>query len=187
FSSLDEAHTQIIEQVVDVDYDLMAQYLETGGEGLDKGKIHAAFTQALREGHLAPICFTSALEDVGVKELLDLIIEQAPSPTEANPRTFLKGEEVVHPEPDPGKPLIAHIFKVASDPFVGKLGAFKVHQGTLKAKDEVYIDDEKKPVRIGHIFRMRGKEHVEVDAIGPGDIAAISKIEEIHFDAVLHS
>jgi elongation factor G len=186
FSSVEEAHTQIIEQVVEVDEDLMAEYLEGGGEGLDKGRIHAAFTQALREAHLAPICFTSAVQDVGVKELLELIVEQCPSPLEANPRTFLKGDEEVRPSPDPSKPLIAHIFKVSSDPFVGKLGVFKVHQGTLKAKDEVYIDDEKKPVRIGHIFRVRGKEHVEVDAVGPGDIAAISKIEEIHFNAVLH-
>ncbi|MFG0284103.1 MAG: elongation factor G [Phycisphaerales bacterium JB039] len=186
FSSVEDAHTQIIEQVVEVDEDLMATYLETGGEGLDKARVHAAFTQALREAHLVPICFTSAAQDVGVKELLDLIVEQCPSPREANPRTFLRGEEEVFPEPDPGKPLIAHIFKVASDPFVGKLGAFKIHQGTLRAKDEVYINDEKKPIRIGHIFRVRGKEHVEIDAAGPGDIAAISKIEEISFNATLH-
>ncbi len=186
FSSVEEAHTQIIEQVVEVDEALMAEYLETGGAGLDRQKVHAAFTQALREAHLAPICFTSALQDVGVKELLDLIVEHCPSPNEANPRTFLRGDEPVRPQPDPDKPLIAHVFKVASDPFVGKLGAFKVHQGTLRAKSEVYIDDEKKPVRIGHIFRMRGKEHVEVDEVGPGDIAAVSKLEEIHFDATLH-
>jgi len=190
FSSVEEAHTQIIEQVVEVDEDLMTKYLEEGAEGLDKKAVHEAFEQAMREGHLVPICFTSAKNDVGLKELLHIIEDYCPSPTEGNPRTFLKsenGEEVeTHPEADPDKPVIAHVFKVSADPFVGKLGVFRVHQGTVKAKSEIYINDEKKPVRIGALYELFGKEQKEVDSLGPGDIGAIAKVEEIEFNAVMH-
>ena len=191
FSSAEEAHTQILEQVVEVDEALMEEYLETGGEGMDKGKVHDAFEQAMREGHLVPMCFTSAKSGVGADALLDFITHYCPSPTEGNPRPFLvkadDGTETEwHAEPDPAKPAMAHVFKIAADPFVGKLGVFRVHQGTVKAKDELYVDELKKAVRIGHMFKLQGKEHVEVDEVGPGDIAAVSKIEELSLGSVLH-
>ena len=187
FSSAEEAHTQILEQVVEVDEALMEEYLETGGEGLDKGKVHDAFEQALREGHLVPICFASAKTGVGAEALLDFITTYCPSPLEGNPRPFVDEEgNAFVAEADNAKPTVAHVFKVAADPFVGKLGVFRVHQGTIKAKSEVYVDDIKKAVRIGHMFKLQGKEHVEVDEIGAGDIAAVSKIEELGLDSVLH-
>lgn len=192
FSSVPEAHTQILEQVVEVNEELMNEYLESGGEGLDKAKVHAAFEQALREGHLVPICFTSAKTGAGVEDLLNVILHHCPSPLEGNPRPFvLRGpdgtETPIRPEPDPAKPLIAHVFKVSSDPFVGKVGVFRVHQGTIRSKGEVYVNDGRKPVRVGALFKLKGKEQVEVDALGPGDIGAVAKVEEVGFNAVLHS
>jgi elongation factor G len=189
FSSVEEAHTQIVEQVVEVDEALMEQYLEEGAEGLDKGKVHAAFEQAMREGHLVPICFTSAKQDVGMTDLLHVFSTYCPSPTEGNPRTFIRQDESaeeVFPEPDPAKPVIAHVFKIAADPFVGKLGFFRVHQGTMKAKSEVYINDRKKALRIGSLYKVQGKEQTEVSELGPGEIGAVAKVEEIEFDGVLH-
>ncbi len=191
FSSVPEAHTKILDQVVEVDEELMESYLEGGGDNLPKEKVHAAFEQALREGHLVPICFISAREDIGIKELLSLFVEQCPNPAEGNPRTFLRGEgdeqTEFHAEPNHSKPLLAHVFKVSADPFVGKLGIFRVHQGTLKAKDTVYINDAKKAIRIGHLFRLNGKEHTEVDELGPGEIGGTTKVDEIEFNGVLHS
>ena len=192
FSSVEEAHTQIIEQVVEMDEGLMEQYLESGAEGLEKGKVHAAFEQALREGHLIPICFTSAKHGVGAEALLDFIETYCPNPMEGNPRPFEStddaGEKTAwKATPEASKPAVAHVFKVAADPFVGKLGVFRVHQGTVKAKDEIYVDDQKKSVRIGHMFKLQGKEHIEIHEIGPGDIAAVSKIEEIDLGSVLHA
>lgn len=188
FSSIKEAHTKILDQVVEVDEELMEAYLG-GAENLDKDKVHAAFEKALRQGHLVPICFTSAKADTGIDDLLHIIGHNCPSPPEGNPRTFLRGEEQEEffPEPDADKPVVAHVFKVTADPFVGKLGVFRVHQGTVKAKSELRINDEKKSLRIGHIFKLQGKDQIEVDALGPGDIGAVAKIEEIDFDGVLHS
>ena len=188
FSSVDAAHTAIVEQVVEVDEDLMAEYLEGGdADALDTHKVHEAFEQALREGHLVPICYVSAKTGAGIDQLLHIFASLLPSPLEGNPRTFISadGSETVA-EPDANKPTIAHVFSIASDPFVGKLGYFKIHQGTIKSKSEIHVGDEKKAVRISHVLRAQGKDNAEVDALGPGEIGVIAKIDEVGFDCVLH-
>ncbi len=88
--------------------------------------------------------------------------------------------------PDPDKHVLAHVFKVEIGPFVGRLGVFRVHQGTVSKDTQLYVGDARKPFKVGHLFRLRGKEHVEVDACVPGDIGAVAKIDDIVFDAVLH-
>ncbi len=188
FSDVHAAHDAIVDQVVEVDEELMAIYLEQGNVTAEQ--LHAPFEKALREGHLVPICFTSAATGAGIAELLHLIIELLPNPLEGNPRPFLRGSgEGAAPffaDATPEKHLIAHVFKVINDPFVGKLGIFRVHQGTVTKDTQVYIGDGRKPTRIGHLFKLAGKEHVEVERCVPGDICAVAKMEEIHFNAVLH-
>ncbi len=161
-------------------------YLDAGAEKLDPKRVHEAFERALREGHLVPIVFASATTGVGIKHLLHVTASLLPSPLEGNPRPFMRGDEPLHTEFDANKPTIAHVFRVATDPHIGKLGIFRVHQGTVRSKTELYIDDQRKPLRVGHVMRLQGKEHKETDAIGPGEIGAVSKIDEIHFDGVLH-
>jgi len=188
FSSVAEAHRAIVDQVVEVDEELMGVYLEKGE--VAPAELHAPFEKALREGHLVPICFTSARTGAGVNELLDIIVKLLPNPREGNPRPFVKGEgaqvQEFHAELDPSKHVIAHVFKVSVDPFVGKLGVFKVHQGTVKRDQQLFIGDGRKPFKVGQLYLLRGKEHLPVDACGPGDIGAVAKIEEITFDCVLH-
>ncbi|KAA0213530.1 MAG: elongation factor G [Leptolyngbya sp. PLA3] len=193
FSNPDEAHQKIVEQIVEMRDELMNQYLEDGDDhNLDKQKLHDAFEAALREAHLVPICFCSAKTGAGIKTLLHVIASLLPSPLEGNPRPFMKrreeeGQEVeYHAIPDANKPLIANVFKVATDPFVGKLGVFRVHQGTIHAKSEVLVGDQKKSIRIGHLIKRQGKESLDVEELGPGDIGAVSKIDEVFYDAVLH-
>lgn len=191
FSSEPEAHQAIVEQIVEMQDDLMTQYLEDGGdENIDKGRLHDAFEAALRDSHLVPVCFCSGKTGAGIKNLMHVIASLLPNPLEGNPRPFMRevdGVEVeYHAEPDGDKPVLAHVFKVTTDKHVGKLGVFRVHQGTVKAKGELIIDDQKKAVRIGHIIKRQGKDHEEVEALGPGDIGALTKIDELHFDATLH-
>lgn len=193
FGDVESAHTSIVEQVVEVQDDLMTKYLEGGAASLDRKAVHDAFEQALREGHLVPICFVSAKTGAGADALLDLIESQCPSPLETNPRTFQKLDddgklvESFEPKPDASQPLLAHVFKVSSDPFVGKLGIMKIHQGTLKVKDEVFFGDGRKPVRVNTLFRLQGKDHVDVAEAGPGEIVAVSKIDDIEFNTVVHA
>jgi elongation factor G len=189
FSSVRQAHTEIIDQVVEVDDDLMALYLEQGEE-LAPDQLHDPFEKALRDGHLVPVCFVSAETGAGIPELLEIFARLMPNPAEGNPPPFMKGEgesaERVAVVPDATRHAIAHVFKVIMDPFVGKLGLFRVHQGTIRAGAQLYVGDARKPVKIAHLFRMQGKEHSEIPQAVPGDICAVAKLDELHFDAVLH-
>jgi elongation factor G len=189
FSSVEAAHTEIIDQVVEVDEKLMALYLEQGEE-ISPEQLHDPFEQALREDHLVPICFASAETGAGIQEFMDVLVRLGPNPAEGNPPPFLKGEGEaavrVKVDPDPARHVIAHVFKVTIDPFVGKLGIFRVHQGTVKAGAQLLVGDARKPIKIAHLFQLQGKEHVEVSQAIPGDICAVPKIDELHFDAVLH-
>jgi len=179
----------VVDQVVEVDEELMASYLDTGKAPHDK--LVPAFMKALREGHLIPICFTSAREGVGVKELLHVMTELCPNPMQGNPRPFEIGKgadmKEYHGEPDSAKPLLAHVFKVSADPFVGKLSVFRVHQGHVGHDLQPYIDDSRRGVRIAHVFKLQGKTHSEIDTIIAGDIGAVAKIDEIHFNSILHT
>ena len=188
--SVAEAHQRIIDQVVEINENVMGHYLDEGEAGLSGTELHDAFEQCLREGHLVPICFVSARTGAGVKELLQLFERLAPNPKEGNPPPFVKGRGAdatpIVADPDPAKHVIADVFKLVNDPFVGKLAVFRVYQGTLRKDTQLFIDDGKKPFKVGHLFKLKGKDHVEIDQAIPGDIAAVAKVEEIHFDAVLH-
>ncbi len=188
FGDISAYHTGIVDQVVEVDEKLMEQYLEKGE--ISPEQLHAPFEKALRERHLVPICFASARDGVGVKEFADIITKLCPNPLEGNPRTFMKGtgesREEFNAEADPSKPLLAHVFKVSSDPYVGKLCVFRIHQGMVGGDVQPHVDSEKKALRISHLFKLQGKEHSEVDTIIAGDIGAVAKVDEIHFNSVLH-
>ncbi len=189
FSSVAEANTNIIDQVVEVDEELMELYLEQGEE-LAPEKLHDAFEQALREGHLVPVCFASGEKGTGVEELLEVITRLMPNPAEGNPPLFVrgadaKGERVVI-EPDPSKHALAHVFQVTIDSFVGKMGIFRIHQGTVTKDSQLFVGDGRKPFKVGHLFRIQGKDHEEIEAGIPGDICAVAKVDEIDFNSVLH-
>ena len=188
FSSVAAAHSALIDQVVEVDEELMALYLEQG-EDLQPEQLHAPFEKALREGHLIPICFVSARTGAGLKELLDVFVKLLPNPTEGNPEPFLDGEgdaKTVHPAPDPQRHVVAHVFKVLIDPFIGKLGIFRIHQGTITKDSQLYIGDGRKPFKVSHLFHLHGKEHPEVATGIPGDLCAVAKVDDIHRGVVLH-
>lgn len=188
FSSVADAHREIIDQVVEINERVMERYLEDGEGALGGDELHRAFEQCLREGHLVPICFTSARSGAGVREFLDFARKLLPDPAEGNPPVLLKGAaaEPVELRPDPARHVVARVFKIVNDPFAGKLGIFRVYQGTLRRDAALFVDDGRKPFKVGHLFRVHGKEHVEIDEAVPGDIAAVAKVEEIHHDAVLH-
>ncbi len=188
FGSVDDAHRALVEQVVEVDAQFVERYLNDGD--VDAAELHAPLEQALREGHLIPVCFVSARSGAGIAELLDVIVKLLPNPTEGNPPDFLKGEgaaaQPMQAQPDPSQHVLAHVFKVTVDPFVGKMGIFRIHQGTVTKDSLLYVGDGRKPFKVGHLFVLQGKDHVEVPRALPGDICAVAKVDELHFDAVLH-
>jgi elongation factor G len=190
FDSVTAAHQRIIDQVVEINETVMGHYLDAGEAALSGTELHDAFEQCLREGHLVPICFVCARTGAGVRELLAIIEKLLPNPLEGNLPPFLKGiganATPIIAAPDPHAHALADVFKIVNDPFVGKLAVFRVYQGTIRKDSQLFIDDGKKPFKVGHLFKLKGKDYVEIDHAIPGDIAAVAKVEEIHFDAVLH-
>ncbi len=190
FDTVAHAHRELIDQLVEEDETLLARYLEEGTEPR-AGELHAPFEKALREGHLVPILFASAKTGAGVPELLHVLATLAPNPAEGNAPPFFKGEpgkaaEAFHAEPDPAKHVLAHVFKVVADPYMGKVGIFRVHQGTVRKESQLFVGDGKKPFKAGHLYQIQGKDYVEVDELVPGDLGAVAKVEEVEFDCVLH-
>jgi len=184
--SLADAHSEILDQVVEVDDELMAKYLD--GEKISSEELHDAFEKALREGHLVPICFTSASTGAGCGELLRFIEKLLPSPEEGNPPRFRAGseDEKVTASPDPEAHVLAHVFKIVNDPYAGKLAIFRIFQGTVKPGMQLYVGDGRKPIKVAHLYRIQGSEHLETDIGLPGHICALGKVDEIRYDAILH-
>ena len=190
FSSVEEAHKRLVEQVVEVDEKLMEAYLEKGEVAPDD--LHEPLERAMREGHLIPVVFTSAKTGAGIAELLDVIVRLLPNPAEGNPPVYLNvpagGGEATEliALPDPGRHALAHVFKVEIDPYLGRIAVFRVHQGRITPGTQLYVGEGRKPVRAGHLYVLRGKTQVEVGEAVPGDICAIAKIDDIRFDHILH-
>jgi elongation factor G len=188
FQSVAEVHRKVMEQIVEVDDAAMEKYLEEGA--VDPTTLHAPLEKALREGHIVPVCFVSAKTGAGLQDLLDAMVRHLPHPGEGNPPLLIKGEgpeaQAFRAEPDAGKHVIAHVFKVVNDPYVGKIGIFRVHQGRIVKDAQLFVGDNKKPFKLAHPMLMQGKDMVEVPELVPGDIGAIAKVDEIVFDSVLH-
>ena len=189
FSSVEEAHTQIVDQVVEVDEDLMEIYLEQGQE-LKPEQLHDPFEEALREEHLVPVCFVSAKTGAGINQLLKIFERLMPNPMEGNPPRFLKGEgenaKQVEVTPDPAAHAIAHVFLVKIDTFKGRLGLFRIHQGTIRSGGQLFVGDARKPIKVTQLMKVNGDNHTKIDEAVPGDICAIPRVDEVHHDAVLH-
>jgi elongation factor G len=190
FSSVAEAHQRLVDQVVEVDEALMAAYLEKGE--VSPAALHEPLERAMREGHLVPVVFCSAKTGAGVQELLDVIVKLMPNPSEGNPPAYLNvpadggAPTALQAVPDPGRHALAHVFKIEIDPYIGRLAVFRVHQGRITPGMQLYVGENRKPIRPGHLYLLRGKTQTEVGEAVPGDICAIAKVDEIQFDHILH-
>ena len=190
FSSVEEAHRRLVDQVVEVDEKLMEVYLEKGE--VVPELLHDPLERAMRDGHLIPVVFVSAKTGAGVGELLDVIVRLLPSPTEGNPPVYLNvpadgsAPTELPASPDPSKHVLAHVFKVEIDPYIGRLAVFRVHQGRVTPGSQLFVGEGRKPIKPGHLYTLRGKSQIEVAEAVPGDICAIAKIDDIAFDHILH-
>ncbi len=191
FDSVAEAHRALIDQVVEEDETLLARYLEEGAEP-SVSELHAPFERALREGRLVPIVFVSARTGGGLRELLHILAALAPNPAEGNPPPFYRGDpgmpdvEPFQARADASAHVVAHVFRVNIDPYMGRVGMFRVYQGTVRRDAQLFVGDAKRAFRVAHLYRVNGPELQETDALIPGEIGAVAKVEEIVFDAVLH-
>lgn len=186
FFDVADVHREMLESTVEADDDALEKYL--GGEKLDLPALRKAFVKAMTQGHVVPILFTSAKSEVGVDDLLHILVEEAPSPVSGRARRLRRGDELVEIACDPTKPLLAHCFKVTSDPQLGRVAMIRVLQGRLEASTSFVCNADKKRIKAGHVLKIEGREHPELEAVAyAGDIVALGRIEDIHADSVLHA
>jgi elongation factor G len=191
FHDVADAHTELVENIVEADEELMEAYL--GGEAVSPEKLGGAFSKAMTEGTAIPVFFTSAKENVGVTEFMDAVVNYFPVPGEVVGPEVRSGEgegeeaETVEWSADPSKPFIGQAVKITTDPFVGKLAWIRILQGTVTADTQYHLRDDKKSAKIAHLFKVLGKETEEVDQAVAGDLIALAKVDEISFGDVLHT
>ncbi len=183
-----DAQNELMESVIEADEALMEAYL--GGEEVSTDQLAAAFSTAMVAGTVIPVLFTDAKAEVGTAELLDAVAHYFPSPAQVPGRPIRAGEAADAPRVEvacsPEKPFIGLAFKVTSDPFVGKLSWIRVMQGTATPETTYSIGDARKSSKMGHLFKVQGKESVEIKQAVAGDIIALAKVEEITAGSVLH-
>jgi elongation factor G len=179
------AHTELIESVIEADDALMESYL--AGEQISADKIAAVFVEALKSGTLIPVVFTDARREVGLTELLDIVVNYTPSPAQATRRQLKDGDTVTELKPDPSGPLAGLVFRVGLDPRSNmKYSTIRLFSGTLTSDTNLLRNEERKAIRPGHIFRPQGGENKEIDAGVAGDIVALAKTEELKIGDIVH-
>jgi elongation factor G len=181
----EQAHTELMESAIEADEALMESYL--GGEEISADKLAAVFVKAMMAGTVVPILFTDARHEAGITELLDVIVNYAPSPAEAAPVVIKDGDKTSEVKPDPNGPLCGLVFRIGFDPRSNmKYAAIRIYSGQLTATTQLMVNDARKAIRPGHPLKMQGAEPKEVEAGVCGDIISLAKIDELHLGALVH-
>ncbi len=164
-------HTELIEKVCELDDDLMMRYLDDDIPSVDEMK--AVLRKATCECAAVPVCCGTAYRNKGVQKLLDAIVEYMPSPVDIPPidGKDMEGNEVLRHSSD-DEPFSALVFKIMTDPFVGKLAYFRVYSGSMNAGSYVLNATKGKKERVGRILQMHANKRMELDKVYSGDIAA---------------
>ena len=164
-------HTELVEKICELDYDLMMAYLE--GEEPTIDELKAALRKGTCECQAIPVCCGTAYRNKGVQKLLDAVIEFMPSPLDipAIKGVDMDGNEIERKASDE-EPFAALAFKIMTDPFVGKLAYFRVYSGTMNSGSYVYNSTKDKKERVGRVLQMHANKRQELDKVYSGDIAA---------------
>jgi elongation factor G len=163
---------KLVEAVADLDDDIAHRFLE--GQEVDADSLRRALRAGTLASKIIPVLCGSALKNKGVQPMLDAVIEFLPSPLDVaavigtDPRS---GEQVTR-HADPAEPFAALAFKIAADPFVGKLAFFRVYSGTLKTGSYVYNATKGEKERIGRLIELHANHREEIESVSAGDIAA---------------
>ena len=175
------AHGELVESVVEADEAMMERYL--GDETISPEELAGTFTKALQAGTLVPILYTSARKELGVEELMDVLVRFSPNPRQARPRIARKGAAADAPEvvlqADPKGPLCAQVFKVVADPYVGKVSYLRIFSGTLLSDSPARVGDDRRETKFGTMLRVQGKDTQPISQAVAGDIIGVSKLDDL--------
>ncbi len=172
--------TSMIDVVAESDDALLEKFLEAGE--LTPEEFNQGLQKGIQSGKIVPIIGGSVAKEVGLRHLMDLVASVFPAPCDRNiAAKKLKGEEV---QVDTSKdaPFLGQVFRSIVDPYVGQLTFFRVFSGTLRSDTDFYNVSTQTKERTGKIYLMNGKEQTAVDSVGPGDLAAMTKLKNTHFN-----
>jgi elongation factor G len=172
-----ELHDALVESIVEVDEEVMANYLE--GTPPTKEQLSSLISRAVAAGTLIPIACCSGKKDIGVEEFVQVMSQCGLSPV-VLPRTAQHEGQDVEIKPDADGPLIARVFKTRIDPFVQKLSFIRVFSGQLHKDDMVHVSSARKAVKMNPLLEVQAGETHAVDMAGPGDIVAVAKMDDLH-------
>ena len=164
---------EMIEKLAELDDDLAERYLE--GEELPADLLRAVLRQATLSGEAVPVLCGTALRNKGVQMLLDAVVHYLPSPLDVRPMAGTDpqtGESLTCP-PEPDEPTAALVFKITTDPYMGRLAYFRVYSGAVRRGESLLNPSSGKRERIGRLVRMHADRREEVDEIAAGDIGAV--------------
>jgi len=168
----------LIENIAEADDELIERYLE--GETISDDELKAALKKGVNERIFVPVACGSATGNIGVDNLLDLVVNALPSPVDRGPKTGtdLRGENELSRAPDPDAPFSAFIFKTVADPYAGRLSIFRIVSGKLGSDGTFYNSTKETKERFNQLLTMAGKEQKPADGAGPGAIVAVAKLKE---------
>jgi len=175
---LESAREQLIERIAEADDHLLEKYLE--GEELSAAELQTGLRSGCLAGVLIPIACGSALRNMGVQMLLDVMIQCLPSPLDRGAKAGIspKDNKEEIRKPDPDAPVSAQVIKTVSDPYAGRLSILRVFSGTLKPDSTLMNATKKAKERFGPLLLMQGKNQKPVESAGPGQIVAVAKLKE---------
>lgn len=176
--TVEEWREQMIENIVEANDELMEKYLE--GEELDNKDIEKTFYEGTKSGQIVPVVCGSATLNMGVAQLMDVIVQGFPSPVESAPREGTKpgSDETVKRSATEDEPFSALVFKTIADPFAGKLSILKIVSGSVDSDSTVYNATKDVKEKFGQLFIMEGKKQQAVEKAIAGDIIALAKLKE---------
>ena len=185
FMSISEAHTELVESIIEADDGLMEAYLS--GEQIPRDKIASVFMKAIVGGNIIPILFTNARTEIGIQELLDFIVTNCPSPVDGVQRKLKSGDNEIELKADPSGPLAGVVFKIGIDPKSHmKYAYIRIFSGTLHPDTHMLRDHDKKSLRPGHILQPQAANPVEITEGIAGNIICLAKIEELKYGDIIH-
>jgi elongation factor G len=161
-----EYREKLLDAVVETDEGLMERYLD--GQELSEEEVAKALKDAVTRGEVFPVAAAVATKNLGTTALLDLIVEGVPSPARRGPLMEIEGASTA-----------AFVFKTIADPFAGRINVFRVLKGTITGETTLTDTRTHGKERLGSLLRMQGKEHVQADAFGEGDIGAVAKLKDV--------
>ncbi|HZZ27191.1 MAG TPA: elongation factor G [Pirellulales bacterium] len=177
------ANQALIETIVETDEEVLARYFD-GTPPTDEEAMRLV-AQGMAQGTLIPIVCVAAKTGGGLKELLDVLAMCAPSPDKMVRKATDDHGQELELKPDPAGPLVAQVWRTRIDPFVQKLSFIRMYSGTLKKDEGVHVSGARKNIKIGPLLEVQGHETKAIDAVSAGDIAAISKTEDLHTGTTL--